>query len=62
MIMQPFSAMALPAPGHCTNCGADAYIQLAGQLSMVCAHCYTERTDTETRTTTPPQRPPRPGS
>lgn len=31
------------APGRCADCGADAYIQLAVQNAMLCAHCYAER-------------------
>src|SRR2546427_12110085 len=26
------------APGRCSDCGNDAYIQLAGEAEMVCAH------------------------
>jgi hypothetical protein len=32
-----------PAPGHCADCGADAYIQLAIGDAMLCAHCYQDR-------------------
>jgi len=28
------------APGRCADCGNDAYIQLAGERDMLCAHCY----------------------
>jgi hypothetical protein len=35
--------MASVAPGHCADCGADAYIQLAVQDAMLCAHCYAVR-------------------
>jgi len=31
------------APGRCADCGADAYIQLAVQDAMLCAHCYQDR-------------------
>jgi len=31
------------APGRCADCGADAYIQLAVQDAMLCAHCYAVR-------------------
>ena len=30
-------------PGRCADCGSDAYIQLAGQVTMLCAHCYQDR-------------------
>ena len=33
------------APGRCSRCGGDAYIQLAGDAGMLCAHCYGERKD-----------------
>lgn len=32
-----------PAPGHCADCGSDAYIQLAVGDAMLCAHCYADR-------------------
>ena len=35
--------MASAAPGRCADCGADAYIQLAVQNAMLCAHCYALR-------------------
>ena len=35
--------MASAAPGRCADCGADAYIQLAVQNAMLCAHCYAVR-------------------
>ncbi|HEV8469845.1 MAG TPA: hypothetical protein VGR46_09585 [Candidatus Limnocylindria bacterium] len=35
--------MASVAPGRCADCGADAYIQLAVENAMVCAHCYASR-------------------
>jgi len=35
--------MASVAPGHCADCGADAYIQLAVENAMLCAHCYALR-------------------
>jgi hypothetical protein len=31
------------APGRCADCGSDAYIQLAVEDSMLCAHCYQDR-------------------
>jgi hypothetical protein len=31
------------APGRCADCGSDAYIQLAVEDAMLCAHCYAER-------------------
>ena len=31
------------APGRCADCGSDAYIQLAVEDAMLCAHCYQER-------------------
>src|SRR2546428_13520281 len=31
------------APGRCSDCGNDAYIQLAGEAEMPCAHCYGKR-------------------
>jgi hypothetical protein len=31
------------APGLCADCGSDAYIQLAVEDAMLCAHCYAER-------------------
>src|SRR2546428_5205815 len=31
------------APGRCSDCGNDAYIQLAGEAEMLCAHCYGKR-------------------
>jgi hypothetical protein len=31
------------APGRCADCGSDAYIQLAVEDAMLCAHCYDER-------------------
>ena len=30
-------------PGRCADCGSDAYIQLAVEDAMLCAHCYQER-------------------
>jgi len=35
--------MASMAPGRCADCGADAYIQLAVETAMLCAHCYALR-------------------
>jgi hypothetical protein len=35
--------MAGVAPGRCADCGADAYIQLAVENAMLCAHCYASR-------------------
>jgi hypothetical protein len=35
--------MSGSAPGHCADCGADAYIQLAVGDAMLCAHCYQDR-------------------
>jgi len=35
--------MAAPAPGRCADCGGDAYIQLAIEDAMLCAHCYASR-------------------
>jgi len=35
--------MMSAAPGRCAVCGSDAYIQLAIEDTMVCAHCYQER-------------------
>ena len=32
-----------PAPGHCVDCGSDAYIQLAVEDAMLCAHCFQDR-------------------
>lgn len=31
------------APGLCADCGSDAYIQLAVEDAMLCAHCYAAR-------------------
>ena len=31
------------APGLCADCGSDAYIQLAVEDAMLCAHCYQDR-------------------
>ena len=31
------------APGRCADCGSDAYIQLAIEDAMLCAHCYQAR-------------------
>src|SRR2546428_12249565 len=31
------------APGRCSDCGNDAYIQLAGEAEMLCAHRYGKR-------------------
>jgi hypothetical protein len=31
------------APGHCADCGSDAYIQLARESVMLCARCYQDR-------------------
>ena len=31
------------APGRCADCGSDAYIQLAVEDAMLCAHCYADR-------------------
>jgi len=30
-------------PGRCADCGSDAYIQLAVEDAMLCAHCYQDR-------------------
>ena len=30
-------------PGRCADCGSDAYIQLAIEDAMLCAHCYQKR-------------------
>jgi len=38
-----YLSMASAAPGRCADCGADAYIQLAVQNAMLCAHCYALR-------------------
>jgi len=35
--------MSGAAPGRCADCGADAYIQLAVNDAMLCAHCYQDR-------------------
>jgi len=35
--------MSSAAPGRCADCGEDAYIQLAVQDAMLCAHCYASR-------------------
>lgn len=35
--------MGGPAPGRCADCGSDAYIQLAVEDKMLCAHCYASR-------------------
>jgi len=35
--------MSGAAPGRCSDCGNDAYIQLAGEAEMLCAHCYGKR-------------------
>jgi hypothetical protein len=35
--------MSGAAPGRCADCGSDAYIQLAVEDAMLCAHCYDER-------------------
>jgi hypothetical protein len=54
------------APGLCADCGSDAYIQLAVEDAMLCAHCYAARLGLtklvasrkagETATTKPTQR------
>jgi len=31
------------APGKCTDCGDDAYIQMAGDDAFVCARCFAGR-------------------
>ena len=38
--------MTPQAPGRCGHCGGDAYIQLADDAGMLCAHCFAERKDT----------------
>jgi hypothetical protein len=35
--------MTTGAPGRCADCGSDAYIKLAVQDAMLCAHCYQDR-------------------
>jgi hypothetical protein len=35
--------MSGAAPGRCADCGSDAYIQLAVEDAMLCAHCYADR-------------------
>ena len=35
--------MSGTAPGKCADCGSDAYIQLAVEDAMLCAHCYQDR-------------------
>ena len=35
--------MSGTAPGRCADCGSDAYIQLAVEDAMLCAHCYQDR-------------------
>jgi hypothetical protein len=35
--------MSGTAPGKCVDCGSDAYIQLAVEDAMLCAHCYQDR-------------------
>jgi DNA-directed RNA polymerase subunit RPC12/RpoP len=35
--------MLVPAPGRCADCGNDAYIHLANESGMLCAHCYGKR-------------------
>jgi hypothetical protein len=35
--------MSGAAPGRCADCGSDAYIQLAIEDAMLCAHCYQDR-------------------
>ncbi|MGH2473378.1 MAG: hypothetical protein ACRDG6_13495 [Candidatus Limnocylindria bacterium] len=35
--------MSGAAPGRCADCGSDAYIQLAVEDKMLCAHCYADR-------------------
>jgi len=42
-IVHASRAMASLAPGRCKDCGADAYIQLAVENAMLCAHCYALR-------------------
>lgn len=42
--------MSGSAPGRCADCGADAYIQLAGGNAMLCAHCYQDRLGLTKRT------------
>ena len=37
--------MTPPAPGRCARCGGDAYIQLADDAGMLCAHCFADRKD-----------------
>lgn len=44
VIVQPLLQMITgAAPGRCADCGSDAYIQLARDNTMLCAHCYQDR-------------------
>lgn len=45
------------APGRCTDCGDDAYIQMAGEDTFVCAHCFAGRATRRRTTVTPPEIP-----
>lgn len=39
----------MSAPGTCADCGGEAYIQLAGEGEMLCAHCFDARRRTAAR-------------
>jgi hypothetical protein len=41
--VHPLARMGGVAPGRCVDCGGDAYIQLAVENGMLCAHCYASR-------------------
>jgi hypothetical protein len=43
IVHHPSLMMNRAAPGRCADCGSDAYIQLAVEDAMLCAHCYDER-------------------
>lgn len=43
MLRYPSEGESMNAPGSCVDCGEEAYIQLAGEESMICAHCFAAR-------------------
>ena len=45
------------APGKCSDCGDDAYIQLAENDAFVCAHCFAGRATRRRIPATVPELP-----
>jgi hypothetical protein len=43
IVHDPLPVMSRVTPGRCADCGSDAYIQLAVEDAMLCAHCYAAR-------------------